>query len=402
MLRIFVLGVALSLLGWLQAQSTWAAGEAGLSNAQPGRTTQIEFARGLAVEVVEGATLLTVRGPVKSWSRGGEPVFNEMKLVLLRRGDDSRVQLPDAWRDAVQIRVPVDRIAVNSQAEEAFLRELGQEDKLVAVGGNKSYDDALREKVLGGQVLQVGYSWHSPPNLDVLLISRADVFVMRLSDLDHAPSLARSNKLGVPTLPYFIDAESTYLGRAEWIKLFGLLTGTESRANSAFAEIKRNAEKIKLKAGGLPDVPALWAYPIGRDRWFAIVRGVEAELLEDAGALNLLRTENDVMQDAEHEVSTESLLIRGRTAERWIIGDSHAAAIGNPAMLERIPAFRDDKLYTNNGRAKPALDAFDQYERGFVRPDLVLMDLFALLHEKPGALQVGFVVPVAKASLLSP
>ena len=344
----------------------------------------VNFARGFDYASVPGATLVTVRGPVRSWTKGGEPVQKEMQLVLEEQGF-SAAALPSEWQGAVRVRVPVLRIAVNSQAEEAFLSELGVKGRLVAVGGLKSYDAQIRTRVEKGEIRQVGYSWHSPPNMDVVVALDPDVFVMRLADLDHAPSMDRLLELGIPTIPYFIDAEDTYLGRAEWIRFFGLLTGQLEVADRVFSGIQARTEAIRAEASRLASVPAMWAYPVGRDRWYAFVRGVEAELLEDAGGENLLRRPDDARQDPGIEIATEVIADRGRNAVVWIIGDIHAAEIPAFSGLADIPAYRDGQLYSNDGRSIPEKDAYDLYELGFIRPDLLMRDLFAILHE-PGEL----------------
>ncbi|MDP1108640.1 hypothetical protein, partial [Klebsiella pneumoniae] len=86
-----------------------------------------------------------------------------------------------------------------------------------------SYDDDVRRGVMEGRIGQIGYNWHAPPNLDVLLAVRPDVFLMRLSDLAHTPVLDRARRLGLTVAPTFAEDEPTYLGRAEWIRLHGLL-----------------------------------------------------------------------------------------------------------------------------------------------------------------------------------
>ncbi len=358
-------------------------------------------ARGFDVVAHGALRLVTVRGPVRSWSRGGEPVSTTQRIALVPSAAGAAAPaLPAGWEDAVVVRVPVRRIAVNSQPEEAYLAQLSASDRLVAVGGGKSYDDAVRARVQRGELGQVGYSWHSPPNLDVLVDRAPDVFVMRLSDLDHAPALVRANALGIPTVPYFVDAETTYLGRAEWVRFFALLVGKEAEGDALFARIEASTAAIVDRAGAMPAVPVLWAYASGADRWQAVVRGPEAALLRDAGGQNLLAEPEDAMRDVEVPIATEVLLARGAEARCWIAGDIHAAPVRDTAMLARIRAWREGCLLSNAGRTKAALDAYDYYELGFVRPDLLLADLFALLHPAAATGKApGFFVRIPPAAL---
>lgn len=177
--------------------------------------------------------------------------------------------LPDTLRDAVVVRTPVERFAVTTGADERMLTELGLAQRLVAVGGTKSYDDRIRERVLRKELAQVGYSWHSPPNLGVLVPSKPDVFRLRLWSLELATSLERANRLGVPTLPILMDAEPTALARAEWIKVFGALADELPAAEARFAEIEVGYRQWQQRAASQSPKAALWAYFDGAQRWVA-------------------------------------------------------------------------------------------------------------------------------------
>lgn len=288
--------------------------------------------------------------------------------------------LPDALREATVIRTPVMRIAANAASDEAFLGQLGVKDRLVAVGGRVSFDDAVRQGVIDGRIGQIGYNWHAPPNLDVLLAVRPDVFLMRLSDLAQTPVLDRARRLGLTVVPTFAEDEPTYLGRAEWIRLHGLLTGREAEADRLFAQIDMRVQALKSAAAAKAAVPILWAYPAGGDRWVATVRGAEQDYLADAGGRNLLLRPEDPRKWSSETLATEQILPVAATAEAWIIGDLHAAAPRSTAVESGSPAFRDGRLFANTGRSNLSANAYDWYQTAFVRPDWVLADVVKALH----------------------
>lgn len=278
------------------------------------------------------------------------------------------------------IRTPVIRIAANAASDEAFLGQLGVKDRLVAVGGRVSFDDAVRQGVIDGRIGQIGYNWHAPPNLDVLLAVRPDVFLMRLSDLAQTPVLDRARRLGLTVVPTFAEDEPTYLGRAEWIRLHGLLTGREAEADRLFAQIDMRVQALKTAVAARPAVPMLWAYPAGGDRWVATVRGAEQAYLADAGGLNLLLRPEDPRQWSSETLSTEQILPVAAKAEAWIIGDLHAAPPRSTTIERVSPAFRDGRLFANTGRSNLSANAYDWYQTVFVRPDWVLADFVKALH----------------------
>ena len=304
--------------------------------------------------------------------------------------------LPDTLRDAVVVRTPVERFAVTTGADERMLTELGLAQRLVAVGGTKSYDDRIRERVLRKELAQVGYSWHSPPNLDVLVASKPDVFLLRLWSLELATSLARANRLGVPTLPILMDAERTALARAEWIKVFGALAGELPAAEARFAEIESAYRQWQQRAALQSPKAALWAYFDGAQRWVATVRGPEAGLLRDAGARLVLSEADTPGTDDLRKVGTEALLAVAGQPDCWIAGDIHARQLPDARTLAAFKAYRQGCFFGNFGRSKPQWDAFDWYETGVVRPDLVLRDLVKMLHPTLVAEPFEFLQPITR------
>ena len=50
------------------------------------------------------------------------------------------------------------------------------------------------------------------------------------------------------------------------------------------------------------------------------------------------------------------------------------------ATLRRFKAYRDGCLFAADGMFKPAADAFELYDLGTIRPDLVLGDIVRMLH----------------------
>ncbi|QBX38382.1 ABC transporter substrate-binding protein [Brevundimonas sp. S30B] len=364
------------------------------TGSSSGTPIPLRHARYLKLERHGGYAVARLRAPVADQS-GGQAQEQEAVLVLAPR-EGAEPTLPSGLRDATVIRTPVMRIAANASSDEAFLGQLGVKDRLVAVGGRVSYDDDVRRGVIEGRIGQIGYNWHAPPNLDVLLAARPDVFLMRLSDLSHTPVLDRARRLGLTVAPTFAEDEPSYLGRAEWIRLHGLLTGREAEAERLFDEIETRVEALKAAAAARPAVPALWAYPAGGDRWVATVRGAEQAYLADAGGRNLLLRPEDPRKWSSETLATEQILPMADQAEVWIVGDLHAAPPRSTVVEGVSPAFRAGRLFANTGRSNLSANAYDWYQTAFVRPDWVLADFVKALHPELVTESFRFLKPVAR------
>lgn len=316
----------------------------------PGTSIALRHARYLTLVQHEEFVVARVRAPVAD--QGGAREEQSDTLVLVPAGVEPP-PLVGALRGATIIRTPVRTIAANNGVDEAFLTALGVADRLVAVGGLTSFDDTTRQRAKAGEIAQIGYNWHAPPNLDVLIARQPDVFLMRLSDLAQTPVLQRARALGLTVVPTFAEEEPTYLGRAEWIRLFGLLTGTDDAAVRVFDEVEANVASLKAQVAGRARPGVLWAYPNGADRWVATVRGAEAAYITDAGGINLMARDEDPARWSSDTVSSEALLPLAAATDIWLIGDLHAAPPRGRAVLDAFPAWRADHLYGNTGRSLP-------------------------------------------------
>ena len=376
MKRPLLIAVCWSALVLALASCSGGDAPAAPATASAGTPVPMRHARHVRIERHDGFIAVHVSGPVAD---GGTTSPHTDTVVLVPR-ERPLPNLPAGLADAPVIRTPVRTIATNSGADEAFLGQLRIADRLVAVGGLASYDPEIRARTLSGALDQLGYNWHSAPNLDALVRRAPDVFLMRLGSFEHAGALERARKLGIPVLPTFAEDEAHYLGRAEWLRVYGLLAGKEAFADRLFRDIESNVEDLRRRAAARPPTPALWAYPNGADRWIAIVRGAEGRLLADAGGRNLLARAEQAGAYSSDTVSTETLLPLARDTAVWIIGDIHAVPPRNPALLRDFAAWRNRRLFGNTGRIDPEANAYDWYQTGVVRPDWVLRDFVKALH----------------------
>ena len=366
--------------------------------ATGGESIPVNHARYLTLERHPGFVLARLRAPVADQS-GGQ-AQEQSALVVLAPREGPEPVLTGELRSATIVRTPVRRVAVNASPDEVFLTQLGMRDTLVAVGGRVSYDDTVRQAVIEGRIGQIGYNWHAPPNLDVVVAARPDVFLMRLSDLSHTPALDRARSLGISVVPTFAEDEPTYLGRAEWIRLHGLLTGREAAADRLFASIVAEIDRLKSLAATRPAVPVLWTYPNGGDRWVTTVRGSENAYLVDAGGRNLLARDEDPMKYSSETLSTEAILPVAPQARVWILGDIHAVPPRSTTVEAASPAFAEGRLFANTGQTNSRADAYDWYQTAVVRPDWVLADFVKALHPDLVAQPFRFLKPLAPGQYL--
>ncbi|UPT62625.1 MAG: ABC transporter substrate-binding protein [Hyphomonadaceae bacterium JAD_PAG50586_4] len=324
--------------------------------------------------------IVDIEASVVTWggAAGGPP--QRARLVLAPRNAEAPALTGDL-AGATLIRTPVRRIAVNDQSHEAAVRALGVADRLVAVGGHASYDNAIRARVRAREIHQVGYGWHQPPTLDALVAARPDVFIARMADLTHTQHMDRVRALGIPVVPTFIDAEPNYMGRTDWVRLVGMLVGREAQAVAFVAEVESEVARLKALSAALPRRSMLWAWYQGSgDRWAVTQRNGDGALIRDANAELVLGAPDDPELDTFSRLSTEQLLEGATNADCWMIRDPLSSVYTDQNVLSRFKAYRENNVFWTHGAKNPNSDSWELWEMGMIRPDWLFGDIVKMVH----------------------
>jgi len=282
------------------------------------------------------------------------------------------------------IRVPAKRIVSLSTTYLGPLEALGALNRVVAVDDAAHvFSPVLRERVASGEIREVG----SVGRLDIesVLAARPDlVLLTRISpggdDLEQ-----RLRSAGIPVLVTAAWRETTPLGRSEWIKLFGILTGKEEEAFRIFRESSGRYEALAAKVRALdPDRPKiLLSAPFGGTWHIPGGDSYTASLIEAAGGDYLWSSNRST---GSFPLDLEAVLSRGLDADFWINPGRYRSLTelaGADERFRRLPVFREGSVY-NRTRRIGAAGGNDFWESGAVRPDRILADLIAILH--PGLL----------------
>ncbi len=188
---------------------------------------------------------------------------------------------------------------------------------------------------------------------------------------------------GIPVIINGDWLEETPLGRAEWIKVFGLLYNESEKADSIFNVIKINyleAIKIAKKATNNPTVLSgaimskdIWNLPAGES--------FVAQYLKDA---NLDYLWKHTKGKGSLSLSFESILDKGKDADFWIAPGYFST---KEQMLNSNKHYAEFKAFKNNTIYSPSLKKGKTggvlyFELAPTRPDLVLKDIIKITHPK--------------------
>ncbi len=181
------------------------------------RVINTKYAEGFQIEKFQGYKTITLNNP---WP-GTEKSF---KYALVEK--DGALQNPEDY-DAV-VKIPVKRVVVTSTTHIPSLEMLGETETLVGFP-NLSYisSEKTREKITEGKITELGKN--EDINTEILIDLSPDVVIGFAIDGNNS-TFSTIQKTGIPVLYNSDWTETSPLGKAEWIKFFGLLFDKEKEA----------------------------------------------------------------------------------------------------------------------------------------------------------------------------
>ena len=154
-------------------------------------------------------------------------------------------QIPEGLaEDLIILRQPLNRIYLAASAVMCQFDEIGAVDIVILSGLEKDgwHIEAAREAMEKG-TLEYGGKYSTPDYEKI--VAKGVNLAVESAMIHHTPKVQEKlEKLGIPVLIDRSSYESEPLGRAEWVKVYGLLTGHEEEAARSFEEQKSYVEAL--------------------------------------------------------------------------------------------------------------------------------------------------------------
>ena len=323
--------------------------------------TKINFAKGFQIEDQNEIQKIIIKSPYQN----SEEVFE----YFLSRNKKFKKEL----------RIPISRIVVTSTTHIPMIELLNEENSIVGFP-NVTYISSkkTRQRVEQGFIKEIGKE--NLLNTEVLLNLQPDL-VLGYSVSTANKSLEIIKKSGIPVIYNGDWLEETPLGRAEWIRFFGVLYDKQKMADSIFKTIETAYLEVKLLALKTSEKPTILSgAEMSKDIWnLPAGESFVAQFLADANLDYLWKNSKG---KGSLSLSFESVFERAKEADFWIAPGYFSSKI---EMLERnklyaeFKAFKKDNIYTSTLK-KGKNGGVIYYELAPTRPDLVLKDLIKIVH----------------------
>lgn len=344
------------------------------SNNKPEKSTEIieevsniKYATGFEINTYDGYKTITLKNPWPGTSK-------TFKYALVEK--NGTLPNPESY-DAV-VEIPIKQIVVTSTTHIPSLEMLDENESLVGFPNlNYISSEKTRERISVGKITELGKN--EDINTEILINLKPDAVIGFAVDGNNS-TFATIQKTGIPVLYNSDWTETTPLGKAEWIKFFGVLFDKEKKADSIFKTIETEYLSAKKLASQAKNTPTVISGAMYKDIWY-MPQGESwgAQFIADANGDYLWK---DSKGTGGLSLSLESVLDKGHEAEVWI-GPGQFTTLeemknANQAYTQ-FEAFKTGEVYTYSLR-KGETGGVIYFELAPNRPDLVLKDLIKILH----------------------
>lgn len=280
----------------------------------------------------------------------------------------------DGSRDTLLLGSPIGKIVCMSTSDVAALSVLDADFVVVAVSGIRYVSDPDIRKRYGSASDPV-YDIGAEHSIDYerIVSLQPDVVTAYVVGKSEPPFLSKLRSLGLKVFIVYNHLEEHPLARAEYVRLFGAMTGRLEEADAFFSQVRDRylslsvcnvTEPVKVLINA-PYSDA-WYIP-GKDSYMStIIRDAGGAVLgsSDGFLSSVISLEDAYLLSLEADV----WLCPGHSSSREELSGVHHLFPSFGPLEKGLPICNNNRITTPGG-------GNDFWESGSMRPDLVIEDL---------------------------
>ena len=350
--------------------SACQGGKQGMVSSETGDTLSLHYAENLTLVTYPDYTIATLRNP-----------WDTLKTLHTYILVPKEKPLPEQLPEGTVVRTPLSKSVIYSSVHCSLIDKLGAFKSIGGVCDLKYIKlPSVQEACKNGVIADCGDGMN--PDMERIIDLHPDAIL--LSPFENSGGYGRIGKLNIPIIECADYMETSALGRAEWMRFYGMLFGAASQADSLFAEVDSCYQQLKRRAAlssvSLSIVSELksssaWYVPGGRSTIGKLFRDAcgRYAFADDAHSGSIpLSFETGFDKAGDSDVWT----IKYNRDHDMTYSDLQADYTGYTGFK----AFKERNIYGCNTAKVPF------YEETPFRPDYLLSDLIQILHPEMGDL----------------
>lgn len=200
-----------------------------------GDTISLKHAEHLTMVRYNGLTVVNLSDP---WNKG--KTLHTYILV------PEKSNMPENPPQGTIVRTPLKRAVVTTSVHCGLIMSFGKGNNIKGVCDTQYINlPWIKQQCKNGNIADCGNA--ITPSLEKIIEINADAIL--ISPFQNNGGYGRIEEWGNPIIETADYMETSALGRAEWMKFYGMLFGAENTADSIFKEVEREYNSLKEKAG---------------------------------------------------------------------------------------------------------------------------------------------------------
>ena len=392
-LYILLCGATVALL-----MAACQGGKTAAADAEAGDTLEMKYAKLLTIvkhgdgeeasDAAEGVDYQYAEAIIANPWKAGTILHRYILIPKGKEGDKTVAMLARRRSTGARcttdtVRTPLESNLVFTAPHCQLLTELGCQNAITGVC-DKDYINipdiksrAQADAKVAHPIMDCGSSMQ--PDIERIIALHPEALL--ISPFENSGGYGKLDKLRIPVIETADYMETSPLGRAEWIKLYGLLLGS-SKADSLFSAIEKEYLQLKAEAAKLPlglsilterKTGNVWYVPGGKS-----TMGI---LLRDAHARYIFA---DDTHSGSLSMSPEQIIAKGNQVDVWAFKYFGGNALTKQDLLaeyqgyQALKAFQTGTVYETDTSCEP------YFELTSFHPEILLREFIILSHPEAG------------------
>ena len=290
------------------------------------------------------------------------------KFALLK---DTMAQVGEGL---TKIQLPVQKVISFSATQWAVFLRLGEIDRVKGILEGRFVSDTTMKALLAEEkVYDVGTE--AAANIERMIQIQPDILLYSPYFDGNQGGL---NVTGAVLFPFADYMENTPLGRAEWIRVIGMLAGCEDKANAWFDDIERRYNALSTLCANVEQRPTVFSDLAFNGQWYvAGGKSYIAKLFADAGADYIWK---DNPSTASVPMDAESILAKAQHADYWRVINSNPFPMTYESLAKESPVYPLFDAFRNRQIIVCDILPTGYFEQSQCEPDLLLADFIHFFH----------------------
>ncbi len=391
-------------------------GKTAAADAEAGDTLEMKYAKLLTIvkhgdgeessDAAEGIDYQYAEAIIANPWKAGTMLHRYILIPKGKEGDKTVAMLAKRRSTGARcttdtVRTPVERSAVFIAPHCQLMYELGCQQTIRGVCDLDyiNIPDVKKRAALSGNtsaqnpIVDCGSSM--APDIERIIALKPEAIL--LSPFENSGGYGKLDKLHVPIIEAADYMESSPLGRAEWMKFYGMLFGNEEgkvkredgksngisgscepKADSLFAKIEKEYLKLKAEAAGYPKGLSILTERKTGNVWY--VPGGQSTigiLLKDANA-------RYIFEDDQHSgslaMSPEQILAKGKLVDVWAFKYFGGAPLSQAQLLQEYDGYKALAAFSRGNIYQVDTSTVPYFELTSFHPELLLREFIILAH----------------------